>query len=216
MKCPHGVGPTEMKKIEFQNVSLLVEPPVYSPREDSFLLAKAVNELAGGNVLDMGTGSGLQAIIAAQSQKVKQVTAVDASEKALVCAKQNAEKNHVQNKIKFVHSNLFENVEGKFDTIIFNPPYLPVEKREVRDDESMAWHGGEKGRDLLDPFLEQFPQFLSARGKLLLLQSSLNVQRKTLNTFKKLGFTTEIHSTQSFFFEKISVIVAKRHSKKCG
>ncbi len=196
------------EKITFSGVELTVVPLVYYPREDSFLLARVVAELATGNVLDMGTGSGIQAIVSARKSEVASVTAVDASENALQCAEKNAEKNKVKNKIKFIHSNLFENVSGVFDTIIFNPPYLPVEKSEKLDEESMAWHGGADGRKILDPFLTQFSAFLSSSGQLLLLQSSLNNLEKTLEKLKVPGFKTSVVASESFFFEKIYVIQA--------
>ncbi len=200
--------PKKTEKITFENLVLIAEPPVYAPREDSFLLAKAVTELARGKTLDMGTGSGIQAIAAAKKSEVKSVTAVDASTDALKCAEKNAAANKVKEKIKFIHSNLFENVRGSYDSIIFNPPYLPVELGEKLDAESMAWHGGKDGRKVLDSFLDKFSSFLSPEGQLLLLQSSLNGLQKTQRKLKALGFSAEIHSSEAFFFEKIHVIRA--------
>ncbi|MFH0713649.1 MAG: HemK2/MTQ2 family protein methyltransferase [Candidatus Micrarchaeota archaeon] len=197
-----------VETIEFEGVILTIQPTVYLPREDSFLLAKAVQQLATGTVLDIGTGSGIQAIVAAQKQEVTSVTAVDLSKKALSCAEKNVEQNHVAtNKIKFINSNLFQKVNSKqkFDTIIFNPPYVPVEKSEIRDEESMAWHGGATGREILDKFLVQFPKFLAPNGKLLLLQSSLNNVDKTKEILQKLGFNCKEISSQAFFFERIYV-----------
>ncbi|MBW2978746.1 methyltransferase, partial [Candidatus Woesearchaeota archaeon] len=95
------------------------------PREDSHLLEKEVLEHAKGEVLDMGTGSGIQAEAAASLKKVKKVLAVDKSRHAL-----NYCKEHLKSrKIKLLKSDLFLKVPKKnFDTIIFNPPYLPTDK----------------------------------------------------------------------------------------
>ena len=94
----------------------------YEPREDSELLAKYVKKFAFGNVLDMGTGSGIQAITAAKKKSVKSVVAADIQEEVI-----ENNKNNIKNKkIKFIVSDLFSNIKNKkFDTIIFNPPYLP-------------------------------------------------------------------------------------------
>ncbi len=200
-------------KVEFQNITLLVEPTVYCPREDSFLLADAVKEFATGKVLDMGTGSGIQAIVASGKKEVTSIVAVDANKIALQCAQRNAEKNKVAKKITFIERDLFENINSEseqFDTIIYNPPYVPVEKEEKRDAESMAWYGGLNGRDYVDSFLERFPDFLSKNGKLLLLQSSLNVPEATEKKLAQLGFSFKVYGTAAFFFEKIFVLVIQR------
>ena len=88
---------------------------LYEPREDSELLVKYVKKHARGVVLDMGTGSGIQAIGAIE--KGAEVLAVDVNKEAV---------EHCEKKgINALQSDLFENVKGKFDLIIFNPPYLP-------------------------------------------------------------------------------------------
>ena len=92
--------------------------------EDSALLAAAVEKHAYGNVLDMGTGSGIQAITAAKRKEVKSVVAVDVNGEALNFAAAAAEKEKGAGKITFAKSNLFGNIKGMFDTIIFNQPYL--------------------------------------------------------------------------------------------
>ncbi len=95
---------------------------IYEPAEDSYLLEKHVREEAYGRVLDVGTGSGIQALAAASNSKVRDVTAVDVNPEAVSSLKG---KNR---KITVKQSDLFENVTGKFNIIIFNPPYLPQDK----------------------------------------------------------------------------------------
>ena len=94
---------------------------IYKPREDSELLAKYVKKYAFGNILDMGTGSGIQALTAAKNKKVRSVLAADIQEEVIDYNKENIKNK----KIKFIVSDLFSNIKGKFETIIFNPPYLP-------------------------------------------------------------------------------------------
>src|SRR3989338_8564059 len=96
---------------------------IYEPAEDSYLLQSCIRQYAIGRVLDVGTGSGIQAITAASSPQVREVVAIDLNEEAIERLKE-------QNipKIRPIVSDLFENVSGKFDLIIFNPPYLPQDE----------------------------------------------------------------------------------------
>ncbi|MCX6643403.1 MAG: class I SAM-dependent methyltransferase, partial [Candidatus Bathyarchaeota archaeon] len=82
--------------------------------------------------MDMGTGSGIQAVAAAKKIEVTEVTAVDINSTALEAAKRMAKKNGVSCKIRFIESNLFNSIEDKYDWIIFNAPYLPTEDA-IRD-----------------------------------------------------------------------------------
>ena len=107
---------------------------IYKPREDSFLLQKHVRKYAQGKVLDMGAGSGIQAITALE--KTKDVLAVDINPKAV----EELKKKNINAKV----SDLFSNVKGKFDLIVFNPPYLPADEREP-EDSALATTGGKKG-----------------------------------------------------------------------
>jgi HemK-related putative methylase len=98
----------------------------YSPREDSFLLEKYVKKLASGAVLDVGTGSGIQAVAAARKKSVRKVVSVDIDAGAI----EHCKRKIVSRKITFLLSDLFSSVHGKFDTIVFNPPYLPEDERD--------------------------------------------------------------------------------------
>ncbi|MDP3640695.1 MAG: methyltransferase, partial [Nanoarchaeota archaeon] len=99
---------------------------VYEPAEDSFLLQRWVKEHALGRVLDMGTGSGIQAFAAAASPRVREVLAVDIDKETIAQLRQKIAKEKIAaKKIKALQSDLFEHIAGKFDTILFNPPYLP-------------------------------------------------------------------------------------------
>ena len=173
---------------------------VYGLREDSYLLAEAVEKRAFGSVLDMGTGSGIEGIIAAKMGCA--VTFADISQKALDCARANAEANLVGG--TFVKTDLFSNVDSRFNTIVFNPPYLhsgPFAKSTKRD---TSLDGGIDGRELIDRFLLGFNDHVEPEHTVLLLESSLNRYEKDI---KKLNAT--VVCTKRMFFEELAVLVFK-------
>ncbi len=145
----------------------LVMEYVYRPGEDSYLLARHVRRLVHGEVLDVGTGSGIQAVEAAAKPMVSRVVAVDVSPAALEAAKRRAESGGVVGKIEFIQSDLFENVEDVFDWIVFNPPYLPNEG----DADEASWAGGETGAETVRRFLHDAHSHLKKRGSVLMIYS---------------------------------------------
>ncbi|MEM4244936.1 MAG: methyltransferase [Candidatus Nanoarchaeia archaeon] len=161
---------------------------IYEPQEDSFLLQKYVRKFARGKVLDMGTGSGIQALTALE--KTPDVLAVDVSEDAVTLLKAKG----VNAKV----SNLFSKVEGKFDLIIFNPPYLPPDKY----DKDRSTSGGIK---IIDRFLSQAKNFLNKDGRILLVFSSLTGDVNSL--LKKYGYNFECLESKNYFFEKLFVYI---------
>lgn len=184
---------------------------VYEPQEDSFLLAEQVKKYAQGNVLDMGTGSGIQAITAAKCPKVRKVAAVDVNPDALKFAKSNALKEGVRN-IEFVHSNLFNALKGrKFDTIIFNPPYLPVDVKS-RD---IALDGGKKGHEALGKFIMQAGDYLAENGIVLFVFSSLTNKEKIDEFLEENLLEHKEAAKEGLFMEQLYVyMIEKREVRK--
>ena len=121
-------------------VPLLVTPTVFNPkllRTGDFLAAQinCTRIPPDAAVLDMGTGSGICAVIAARH--ARRVVAVDINPAAVRCAKVNALLNHVEHKIDVRYGDLFAPVAGeRFDVILFNPPFL---RGAPRDDRDRAW-----------------------------------------------------------------------------
>ena len=151
---------------------------IYQPAEDSELLGKFVRVKSFGRVLDMGTGSGIQAITAAKVPGIRNVLAVDINSKAVDHVKNEAKKQMLS-RFKVIESDLFENVDGQFETIIFNAPYLPqdylsgVNGEKVAIDD-VALYGGKKGYEIILRFLNSVGPHLARGGKILLLFSSLS------------------------------------------
>lgn len=176
---------------------------VYEPREDSTMLEVSVRKYAFGRVLDIGTGSGIQAIAAAESSKVSLVLATDVQKGVIDYCKNNIKNS----KIKFMQSDLFKNVKGKFDTIIFNPPYLPQELK-IRD---LTLEGGKKGYEVAEKFLNEANSFLNPDGIILLVFSSLTKKEKIGEFIKNNLFDFEELEKMHIFFEDIYVYLLKKN-----
>lgn len=162
---------------------------IYEPREDSYLLEKHVKKLAVGRTLDMGAGSGIQALAA---KKAASVLASDINLEAVAFVKQKG--------INAVVSDLFDNIEGAFDTIIFNPPYLPEDEREDKES-SLSTTGGKEGSEIIERFLKGSKKHLAKNGQILIVVSSLT--RNVFNLFKELGFECAVLEEQHFAFESL-------------
>jgi release factor glutamine methyltransferase len=168
---------------------------VYKPGEDSYLLQKYVENLVSGFVLDMGTGSGIQAVSAALKKEVNQVLAVDINPAALIAAEKRAITNNVVEKIDFRLSDLFSVVDECFDWIIFNTPYL---SSEGGADEA-SWAGGESGGEVIQRFLREAKNHLLGNGSILMIYSSHSgISDKDFN-----GYCFEMFEEMGLFFEKI-------------
>ena len=163
---------------------------IYEPEEDSYLLNKYVRKYVHGKVLDMGTGTGIQALSALEN--TEDVLAVDINEEAVEYVKKKG--------VNVIQSDLFSNVKEKFDWIIFNPPYLPSDEDEP-EDSKQATTGGEKGDEVLLKFLKEAKKHLNVDGKILVLISSLTGEPEKL--FE--SFEYKCLESENLFMEKISV-----------
>ena len=172
------------------NLTLLVLPTVYQPREDSFLLIKALNIKKGEKILEIGTGSGIIAIHCAKAKA--DVTAADINSEAITCAKLNSVLNKV--KLKVLRSDLLSAVPKsfKYDKIIFNPPYLPSDKKDKFYD--ISYSGGKTGLEVTNKFLKEAPKFLNKGGEIYFILSSLAIGKIILpydiTAKKKMGKET--------------------------
>lgn len=161
-------------KSYFYGREFKVDENVLIPRQDTeILIEKICDDIKSRNekfsVLDIGTGSGAIAITI-QKETDSKVLAVDVSEKALKIAKQNAKT--LEADVDFVKSDLFENIEGKFDFIVSNPPYIETSVIETLDAEVkfnepiLALDGGDDGLDFYRKIIKEAPNYLNKGGKL--------------------------------------------------
>ena len=173
---------------------------IYEPAEDSFLLQQYVKEYATGRVLDLGTGSGIQAFTAIAKGEVREVVAVDINTKA-VQEMESKIKEEKLRKIKAVRSDLFEHISGAFNTIIFNPPYLPQDKGI----EDKTLYGGKKGWELIERFFEGVEEHLFPDGIVLLLFSSLTNKQKVDEIIEQHLYAAELLGRKKMAFEELYV-----------
>jgi len=199
------------KQVFYDDLVFQVFEDVYEPAEDTFLVADTLISTVeeGDTVLDVGTGCGILAIIAAR--KAKKVIATDVNSHAVKCARLNTRINKVSHKIKVCQGNLFQPIRKteRFNVIVFNAPYLPSSPREQRTWIERSWAGGPTGRELIDQFIIAAPHYLKRQGKILLVQSSLANIDETLERFRKANLEAQVIAEKKVAFETIVVIQAK-------
>lgn len=194
-----------VKMLEYNGMLFYTHPKVYEPAEDTFLLAENVKAKRTDEVLEIGTGTGIIAIIV--SRMARRVIATDINDYAIKCAIKNVTNNKAFN-IEIRKGNLFEPVKDeKFDLILFNTPYLPTSDDEKIDDEiNSAWNGGIDGRVIIDNFLDGLRDHLNEGGRVQMVQSSLSNIDKTLQKLEELGFKVGLTAKEKYFFEELVVI----------
>ena len=202
--------PLPAKRVYFNDYVFDVWKDVYEPAEDSFLFAENLKVQEAETVLDMGTGCGILGILA--SEKASAVVAVDVNPYAVRCARENAKLNDVQNKIYYVQGDLFTPLsEGfKFDVVLFNAPYLPAEENETAFWIGRAWAGGATGREVIDRFITEAPNYLKQTGHIFLMQSTLANVDETLHIFADYGISARVVAECALpFFETIKLVEAQ-------
>jgi release factor glutamine methyltransferase len=202
--------PSSSKKVFFGDYVFHVTENVYEPAEDSFLFAENLPVGTGGRVVDMGTGCGILGVIAAT--KADEVVAVDINPYAVRCAKENAELNHVAEKMSFVQGDLFSSIRAgeRFDLVLFNAPYLPSDDEDEDSWLARSWTGGVSGRNVIDRFISGAPKHLEPNGEILLVQSTLSDVEETLSRFAGSLLRAEVVASQILpLFEQIVLIRAK-------
>lgn len=166
------------KKQEFMGLDFFVDENVLIPQPDTEILVEEVLKISKLynkkiNILDLCTGSGAIAVSLSKYIKDVNIIATDISKNAIEIAEKNAIKNNVENKIKFVVSDMFKNIENKFDIIVSNPPYIEtkeIEKlsKEVKNEPIIALDGGNDGIKYYKIIADNYNKFLNIGGYLLL------------------------------------------------
>ncbi len=194
-----------MPRINVLGMEIRLEghPEVYPPAEDTFLVADAIGP-ASGRALDMGTGSGLLAILCAQNGA--SVLATDLNPHALRLARRNATLNGLR--VEVLKADFFDGVRGRFDLAIFNPPYLPTAPDDPTGERwlDLSVDGGRDGMGPARRFLDGLRAHLAPGGRALTLVSSLS--EGTLEPPD--GIVLRPVATRKLEFELLTVLEARR------
>lgn len=179
-------------------VRLIRLPGVYRAQHDTWLLARSLlaeRGLDGARVLDMCTGTGALAVLAA-ARGAAQVTAVDVSVRAVLTARVNAAPWGTTIRVR---RGGLPSVPGiPFHVVLANPPYVPSARAPRRS--ARQWAAGVDGRAVLDPLCVAAPRLLRPGGVLLLVQSTLSDQDRTLASLRERGLHAEIVARQRLPF----------------
>ena len=157
----------------FCGLDFIVTPDVLCPRFDTeVLIEEALKHIRpGSSILDMCTGSGCIILTLLHFTKNCTGTAADLSEKALAVARQNAKK--LRKECEFIHSDLFEHIDGKYDVIVSNPPYIATKEIEALEPEvrvhepMMALDGKEDGLFFYRKIVSASIDYLNPKGWLM-------------------------------------------------
>ena len=176
---------------EFYDRNFFVDERVLVPRQETELMIDFIEKYYAKNprpkkILDLCTGSG---VIAVTLEKIfeSDTYASDISIDALEVAKINAK--NLNSNVHFIHSDLFKNIEGKFDLITINPPYVPRERKqflskEVRDFEpDTAIFTDDDGLYIIKRFLDEFKNFVESRF-LVIIEIDETHKDKIINYLK--------------------------------
>ena len=163
---------------EFMKLNFFVDENVLIPRSDTECLVEEVINIAkkinAKKILDLCTGSGAIAVSLAKYIEGSKITAIDISEKALKIARRNAKENEVEDRINFVKSDLYEELEDEmFDIIVSNPPYVKMNvmkklDKQVKKEPKIALDGGYDGLKFYRKIIPEAHNYLKYGGYICL------------------------------------------------
>lgn len=172
----------------------LVKKGVLIPRFDTeILIEQALKEDNAQSILDLCTGSGIIGITLLKNTKDTKVTLSDISSRALKVAKSNIEKHcerDEKKRIKVVRSDLFQKIEGKYDLIVSNPPYIPtddlknLDKSVIEYEPLLALDGSEDGLAFYRDIIADAPKYLKDNG-ILMLEVGINQAKSVAKYLEK-------------------------------
>jgi len=162
--------------VEFCGHTFLCDKRALVPRpetEELVELLKSEIRSPESEILDVGTGSGVIALTLATEFPEVKISGIDISEDALALARENAARLDLNDRVRFFKSDLLENVDGIFDLIVANLPYIAAQdrhtlSREVLHDPEVALFAGGQGDELVRKLIGQTPARLRPGGMLAL------------------------------------------------
>ena len=182
---------------EFWKNKFKVDKNVLIPRPDTeTIIEQVLNELdinSSKKILDIGTGSGCIIISILNERKKCFGVGIDISKNAVKLAKYNAKIQHIDNRVKFLNSDIDNFYGDKYDLIISNPPYIRHHKingleKDIKNHEpKVALDGGIDGYDKIRLIIEKSSTLIKKRGKLF-LELGINQTRETIKILNLNGF----------------------------
>ncbi|MEN6482799.1 MAG: peptide chain release factor N(5)-glutamine methyltransferase [Anaerolineaceae bacterium] len=164
-------------KRSFFGLDFFVDNRVLIPRPETELLVElAIVWLEGhpamNRVVDVGTGSGVIAIVIADNFRTLHITAVDISPDALEVARSNAALHQVSDRIKFIRADLLEGIDKKFDLILANLPYIPSKMlgnlEGLKFEPRIALDGGINGLVQITDIIDNCSKLVTSKGCIIL------------------------------------------------
>jgi len=190
--------------VEFCGQTFLCDRRAMVPRPETeelveFLKSEIRNPKS--EIVDVGTGSGVIALSLAAEFPEAKILAVDVSEEALALAEENAARLNLSDKVRFLKSHLLEKVDGAFDLIVANLPYISTQdrhtlSREVLRDPEVALFAGAQGDELVRELIAQAPARLRPGG-LLALEIGLGQSQGLLSSLAEKKFS-DIYSKNDY------------------
>jgi len=195
---------------------------IYEPAEDSYLLSISVKEYLTNLISNLNKTSNSKSKQSQNNNKIKQISILDMGTGSGIQAKtckelgfnniftadinQDSVKLLKSHGFRSIKSNLFSNINKrqKFNIIIFNPPYLPDDKLESKSSK-IATTAGKQGYEIIIEFLKQAKTHLNKNGIILLLFSSLSKPNIIKNKSKIMGYNFKLLNKQKLFFEELFV-----------
>ena len=162
--------------VEFCGLTFLCDRRAMVPRPETEELVEFLKleiQDPKSEIVDVGTGSGVIALSLAAEFPEARILAVDVSDDALALAQENAIRLDLSSRVEFLKGRLLENIEGAFDLIVANLPYIsthdrPTLSREVLHDPEIALFAGARGDELVRELIDQAPTRLRPGGMLAL------------------------------------------------
>jgi len=196
------------RKVEVLGRTYEISKDVFNPKYyvTSQFMSKNMTISKGDVVLDMGTGSGIQAITA--GLKASKIIAIDINPEAVKSARKNVRNNKLETVISVLEGDLFVPLKQQplFDTILFTPPYM--EGMPKKDFEHALY---DRNKQLITRFFEEAGHYLKPDGCIQMLYSSIAGPDKALEIAGNLGWTHTLMAhektfTESFYIYKLSKI----------